>query len=86
MKAEKFYQKLVEKLTEVGKGDREISLSVGGFSIPIERIVWHEECDEFHIMPAAPSEEEMATFREELENKIKEVQTYIDRANNWMNN
>lgn len=71
MRAGDFYQKLLEKLTEIGNGDSEITLSIAGYSVPIKDIVWHKSCNEFHILPEEATEEEIK---------------YLNRASNWMNN
>jgi hypothetical protein len=50
MKAHVFYSKLEKLFTRVGKGDREISIQIGELLIPIKDIVWHNDCDEFHLV------------------------------------
>lgn len=75
MRAGDFYNKLLKTLTKVGKGDSEVTISIAGYSVPVKDIIWHKQCNEFHIIPEEATEEE-----------VKEAKTYYDRASNWMNN
>lgn len=70
MQINSFYHKLVELLTKEGKGDREVTLSINGFAVPIKDVVWHERCNEFHIV---------------LDTTDPEQEALEKRAKSWMN-
>lgn len=71
MDAQEFYSKLVLVLTKEGKGDKPITISIGGVSITIDDIVWHDSCNEFHVLPKEASDEDVERWLDEIDRRAK---------------